>query len=113
VTAALIKEGHVQRAYLGIAGQSVTFQPGFVRRFGLPFKGGVLVAEVVPGGPAARAGIQERDVVLSLAGQPTPDVDDIHRLLTVEAIGQPLPVQVLREDQVKELVVTPMKAPRE
>jgi putative serine protease PepD len=85
----LIASGHVQRsgrAYLGIEIAS--------RLQG----SGVAVAGVQPGGPAAKAGMRPGDVIVSVAGKPTPTADDLATVLAGLRPGQKVPVEVMRAD---------------
>jgi len=74
-----------------------------------PFTGssGVLVTEIVEGGPADAAGLRVRDVILELGGSVVSSVDDLHRVLTQEAISHETTVSVLRNGQLMSLRVTP------
>ena len=85
----LIKYGHVvnsHRAYLGIAiGGDVA-------------GGGVYVAQVTPGGPAASAGIQPGDVITSINGQPTPDFATLSQVLANLQPGQKVKVGITHQD---------------
>ena len=71
---------------------------------------GVLVAEVVPDGPAARAGLRPRDVVMGIGGQPVSSVDDLHRFLDEHPAGT-FSAQVIRDGQPVELAVQPKEPP--
>jgi putative serine protease PepD len=57
--------------------------------------GGVLVAQVQPGGPAARAGVKAGDVIVSVAGQSTPTTDVVSSVLATLRPGETVPVQIL------------------
>jgi S1-C subfamily serine protease len=65
----------------------------------------VRVREVAPGSPAAAAGIHVGDLVVSIGGRPARAVDEIHRILAPVAIGERIPVVVLRGTRLEELVV--------
>ena len=106
VVSAIIKEGRVPRAYLGFAGQPVRLGREIAERVGL--ESGVAVHEVARNGPAAEAGLGEGDVILSLDGTPTPDVDAVHRVLTGDAVGRNLPLTYLRRERIVESVVAPV-----
>jgi S1-C subfamily serine protease len=109
VVAALMKEGRVRRAYLGLAAQPVRFNPALAQRLGQ--ESGVLVQAAAPGGSAHEAGLREGDIILSLGGTPVLDVDALHRLLSGEAIGKPLSARVLRGERLIEGTVVPTDRP--
>jgi S1-C subfamily serine protease len=56
---------------------------------------GVLVGTVTPGGPAAKAGVEKGDVIVSVAGKPTPTTDDLSTVLGALKPGQTVPVRVV------------------
>jgi len=108
----LLKEGKVTRGFLGISGQMVPLPVRVVRYFNLPQESGVYVMNVAVGSPAGKAGLKEGDVVITLGDHPTKSIDDIHRLLTADAVGKRLDVAVLRGwTQRLEMVVKPGEAP--
>ena len=90
-----------------MAGQNVPLHQRLVRFYKLDAATGVLVIHVEDEGPAARAGVQEGDVIIALDRQNITSVDDLHRLLTAERIGQPLPLTVLRRYERMDLLVEP------
>ncbi len=55
-------------------------------------------------------GIQEGDIILSLDGAPAASVDVLHRLLTDELVGRPVPVTLLRGTDLLHLQITPEEA---
>jgi S1-C subfamily serine protease len=68
----------------------------------------VLVTGIEPDSPAARAGLEEGDVILSFAGKPIADIDTLHRQLTEKAIGVESEMVVLRRNHEKrEVRITP------
>lgn len=111
VAAALIREGKVVRGYLGIAGQPHLLPPPLVRRYKLPAPTGVMINWVAPGGPAARAGLREGDIILAIGPTTVATVDDLHRLLHREAIGQELPIALLRGESLHQVRVVPIPSP--
>ena len=64
----LVTRGRLNRGYLGVAVQELT--PAVARGLGLSVEGGILVADVTPGGPAAQAGLQRGDVITGIDGKP-------------------------------------------
>lgn len=109
VATQLITRGRVRRAVLGLAGQNVPILRRVVRYHDLPRESGVMVISLEPNGPAARAGLREGDVILSLDGQPAGAIDDLHRLLGEERIGRPARLGYLRGTQRGEVEVTPLE----
>ena len=107
VAAELIRAGKVRRAYLGVGGQSVPILRRLAVHHGLESERGVLVAQVEPGGPAARGGLREGDIVVRFAAQRVEAVDDLHRLLTGDRVGRAVPVEALRGVERLTLVVEP------
>jgi S1-C subfamily serine protease len=99
----LMRDGRVARGWFGIAGQTQGLSAALVRRLELKTRSGVLVISVVEGGPAAAAGLRPGDVVLSVNGAATPNVDAIHSALNRETIGRRLPIEALRDGRIAKL----------
>jgi len=110
VAGKLIKEGKITRGRIGVAGQTVPVRRRLVRFFDLPQESAVLVAGVEAGSPAAQAGLLSGDLLVSFDGQPLPDIDTLHRLLTEQRIGQPCRLGVVRLTRRFEVEVTPAAA---
>ena len=92
---ALMKEGRVRRAYIGIVGGSRPLPPRISSRLGR--EKGIEVVEVVSGSPAARAGLRAEDLIVEVDGEPMGDVGDLQRLMVAERIGQGVEVRVVRD----------------
>ena len=105
IIAALIRDGRVRRAYLGIAGGTRPLPPRAAHATGQDR--GVEVAEVVPGSPAAKVGLRKGDVILTLGSLTIEDVGALQGALTDEAIGQSLELTVVRAGLTISLAVTP------
>lgn len=105
IVGALMTEGRVRRAYIGIAGGARPPTPRDRARIGRD--SAVEVTEVVPGAPADRAGVRAGDLVVEPAGRPVESVDDLQRMMTSGAIGVALPVEVLRDDGGHRLEIVP------
>ena len=106
VAIALIREGRVRRAWLGIGGQTLALPRRFVRHFGLPRESGVRIESIAPDSPAARAGCRTGDVLVRLDDAPIGTVDDLQRVLGADAIGRRVALAVLRSDRIVQLDVT-------
>jgi S1-C subfamily serine protease len=111
VVSQIMTYGRVRRGHLGLIGQQRPLARHLVRRFRLTAELAVEVVAVERGGPAARAGIREGDLIVALAGEPTSGIDEIHRLLAELPIGEPLSIVILRGEERKELQVIPVEAP--
>jgi S1-C subfamily serine protease len=109
IIGALMRDGRVRRAYIGIAGGPRPLPPHARAR--LARGEAVEVVEVVTGGPADRAGLRAEDMIVELGGQDVERVDDVQRMMTEAAIGQPMPVRILRGDRWLELDLRPVQLP--
>jgi S1-C subfamily serine protease len=105
VISALMSEGRVRRAYLGIAGGPRPVPPQARRLAGLDSC--VEVVEVVDGSPAARAGMRPEDLILEVDGTSVGRVEDLQRLMVAEMIGTEVNVRVLRQGRELELALVP------
>jgi S1-C subfamily serine protease len=104
IIAALMGEGRVRRAYIGIVGGSRPLPP----RFAAEGDGSAVeVVEVVEGSPAARAGLRPEDLILEVDGRAMSDVGDLQRLMVAERIGRPLEVRVVRGGREVALRIVP------
>jgi S1-C subfamily serine protease len=110
VSVALIHEGRVRRAWLGIGGQTLALPRRIVRHFDLARDSGVRIEQVESGSPAADAGLARGDVIVALDEQPVATVDDLQRLLGAGAIGRSVAVRVVRRDRVVHANVIPIDA---
>lgn len=105
IIAALLKDGRVRRAYLGVVSTPSRLSASGVIRTGQ--RDGLRVVEVLAGSPADRAGLQAGDFILTAGSRPVSNAESLQKLLFAEAIGQPLPVRVLRDGQELDLVAVP------
>ncbi len=104
IISALLQAGKVRRAYLGIAGTPAPLPPRLVAA---GQRQGLRIVEVVPGSPAQRAGLRTGDLLIQAAGQPTTSAQALQRLMLEAAIGQPLPLTVVRSDALVDVVAVP------
>ncbi len=105
IISALMKDGRVRRAYLGLVSTPEPLPAPLQERFGR--RSGLRVAEVVSGGPAARAGVRPGDLLVSAGGHPVQKAQDLQRLMFGEAIGQPLPITVMRNGALVDVIAEP------
>ena len=103
----LLQGGVVRRGYLGVGAQTAPLPLRLARQLGLDQRSAAFVTSVDTGGPAARAGLRDGDLVLELGGQTITGVDDLHRVLSDETPGRSLELRILRHTRLERLVVTP------
>jgi S1-C subfamily serine protease len=102
---ALMKEGRVRRAYIGIVGGSRPLPPKISSRLGRDK--GIEVVEVVTGSPAALAGLRPEDLIVAVDGEAMADVGDLQRLMVAERIGQGVEVDLVRDGTFLKLDLIP------
>jgi serine protease Do len=103
VMESLIKYGKVTRGYLGVMIQDIT--PALASQFDLKNDKGALVGDVVPDGPAAKAGLKSGDVIEKFNGKPVTDSRHLKFEVACVAPGEKVPVEVLRDGSAKTLEV--------
>jgi S1-C subfamily serine protease len=105
IIGALMRDGHVRRAYLGIVSSPMPLPQAVRTRFGRAT--GLRVVEVVPGGPAERAGIRVGDLLISAGGKPVTGAQDLQKLMFDDAIGRPLAITVMRNGALVDVIAQP------
>ncbi len=87
-------EGKISRGWLGVAMEEVP--EGSAKELGLDLPAGVMVAEVVPGSPAQRSGLQRDDVIVRWDGHKVADPMDLSRAVAKTKIGAKVEVGLIR-----------------
>lgn len=105
VTSEILTHGRVRRRQLGIVAGSIQLARAVVRQYDLLSEHAVLVSEVVPGTPAAQAGIREQDILIAMNDRIVESVDDVHRLLTLVPLDTPIELELLRNDRRLHVVL--------
>ncbi|XYH96984.1 trypsin-like peptidase domain-containing protein [Sorangium sp. So ce1128] len=93
----LLRNGRVERAWMGVGLQDLTPQLAAAMRS--PPRAGALVNAVTPGGPAARSNLQPGDVITSVAARPVRDAQDVLRELFNHNVGEAMALDVVRDGQ--------------
>jgi S1-C subfamily serine protease len=101
----LVSSGRVRRAWLGVAGAPAPLPPQVAKRLGQ--RRGLRLLEVVPGSPAAKAGLYLGDVIVSAGGKAVQGVQDVQRLMLGSAIGTRLPITVIRRGAFVDVIAVP------
>lgn len=109
IISALLHDGRVRRAYLGVAGGSRPLPPA-ARRLGGAERG-VEVVSVVTDSPAAQAGIRPEDLIVAVDAMTVQDMADLQRLMTADRIDQALAVQIVRGGHRRTISVRPAELP--
>ena len=105
IVGALMRDGRVRRAYIGITGGARPLPPRAAAKIGRAL--GVEIMEVVAASPAARAGLRSGDIILEVDAHPIEDVADLQRLMVGEALGGPMRVLVWRDGDVWAISLEP------
>ncbi|MGQ9838365.1 MAG: HhoA/HhoB/HtrA family serine endopeptidase [Cyanobacteriota bacterium] len=107
----LINTGRVDHAFLGI--RMITLNPEVVERFNrnpnrpttLTVQQGVLIAQVIPGSPAAQIGLREGDVITQIEDQPIRDAQQVQQIVEATGVGNTLRLRVIQNGQEKAFEV--------
>jgi S1-C subfamily serine protease len=105
ILAALMRDGRVRRAYLGIVGGTRRLPPTLAARLGRT--AGLEVVQLLDGSPAAAAGVRAGDIIVSLDGRPIAGVGDLQRSLVGDLVGRSIDVTLERDGTLAEIALTP------
>ncbi len=100
----LIEKGEVIRGWLGVSIQ--TLSPALARSFGLDRATGALVTQVLPGSPAAQAGIRQGDILLTFNGREIRGVRSLQLLVANTPSGRQADLELLRDGKKLAVKVT-------
>jgi serine protease Do len=109
ISGQLRTQGHVTRGWLGVSIQELS--PELAKSFGLKENKGALVAQVTPGSPAEKAGLQQGDVIVEFDGQAVTESKDLPRIVASTPVGKKVTVKLWREGKMidRPLQVAEMK----
>ena len=105
IVSALMHEGRVRRAYLGVAGAARPLPPRWAEQLGR--KAAMEVSDVVAGSPAEAAGLRRGDIIVEVDARPVEKPGDIQRLMVGTAIDRFMVLRVLRNRQIHTLTAIP------
>jgi serine protease Do len=109
VASQLEEKGHVTRGWLGVGIQDLT--PDLTKSFGLTDKKGALVSQVMPGSPAAKAGIEQGDVILEFDGNAIAESKDLPQIVAATPVDKSVDVKVYRNGKTvdREVKISAME----
>src|SRR5215831_2606952 len=109
VTSQLMDRGKVTRGWIGIAMEPLTAE--LAQSLGLREPRGAVVARVYPGGPAATAGLEKNDVVVTFEGVPVDDYGQLRRLSADAEVGKTVKLEIVRNRERKTIELRVAEAP--
>ena len=110
VMESIIKNGQVVRGWIGVEPQDIT--PELAQSFGLEKTSGTIIAGVLKGGPAEKAGIKPGDVLLSVADKPVSDTVSMLNLVAQLKPGEQVKMSILRKSREATVEVIIGERPR-
>jgi S1-C subfamily serine protease len=112
VAARLIRDGKIERGYLGIAGASSPLPRRLARFHRIAADTCVVAVSVEEGSPAHKAGLKRNDLIVACGAVPIRGIDDLQRTLADEPVGASIAVTVLRGADKLTLQVITTTPPR-
>jgi serine protease Do/serine protease DegQ len=100
----IAENGEVQRGRLGVVGQDLTSD--LASAFELDTNQGVVVAQVMPDSPAAKAGIKERDVITRVNGKSIDDFSELANAIGLKSPGEKVKITLIRNGEEREVQAT-------
>jgi Do/DeqQ family serine protease len=100
----LVKHGEVRRGLLGVTTQDLSAE--LVKAFNLKNKNGAVISRVDNNSPAARAGLEPGDIIVSVNGRPVKNSHDIRNIIGLMQIGDKVELQYFRGDEQRETTAT-------
>ena len=107
ILAALVHDGRVRRAFVGVVGGTRPLPPTLAHELGR--RNALEVVQLLDGSPAAAAGVRAGDLILELDGRPIEGVADLQRLLDDRFVGRRVGLRIAREGRPLELGLTPVE----
>lgn len=104
VAQTLAQQGYIKRGYLGISIQPVQLPAS--QRAGQSQERGLVVVKVEESSPAHQSGLLVGDILVKIDGQPASGSEDVQALLSGDKVGKPVPIEIIRGDQLRTLQVT-------
>jgi S1-C subfamily serine protease len=102
----LLRRGHLPRAYFGVGTQQVQLGEALRQRLATEQRTAVIVVDVQPDSPAARAGLLVGDILVALGGAPIAEPTHLRDVLRPQHVGETLAASIVRGGEPRELTVT-------
>ncbi|MBF0400117.1 MAG: DegQ family serine endoprotease [Magnetococcales bacterium] len=99
----LVQFGEVKRGVLGIQSQDLT--PELAEAFAISAKEGAVVAMVIPGSPAEKAGLKRGDVITKANGHPVHGMADLHNTVGLSRTGEQIVLELIRDGVTQQVAV--------
>jgi serine protease DegQ len=106
----IVKNGSVTRGWIGVEVQEIT--PPIAESFKLGSTRGALIAGVLRGGPADKAGVKPGDILLEVQGKPVADPAGMLNLIAALAPGQSAKLRLKRQSQEVDATITVGRRPK-
>lgn len=107
----LIKSGKASHPYMGIGGRNVSDIAN--GNSSIPVKEGAIILEVVPGGPAEKAGLRKDDIITEVDGSPVADMDELIAAIRQKKVGDNLEITYLRNNSSNQAKLILVEKPRQ
>ncbi|MEZ0343595.1 MAG: DegQ family serine endoprotease, partial [Caldimicrobium sp.] len=102
-------KGKVERGWLGVVIQDLT--PDLAKELGLKVTEGVLITEIIPDSPAAKAGLKEKDVIIKVNGKPVRNASELRSQILILKPGTEVELEIIRNGE-KKIVKATIEAPK-
>ena len=107
IVTALLQDGRVRRAFLGVATAPAPLPAGLATKMGRI--NGVRIVHVEERSPAERAGLRPGDLIVTVGGEPVDDAQSLQRRMFSEAIDVPLPITTFRNGAMVDVIAQPVE----
>jgi len=108
IAVALMRDGHVRRAYLGVGLQNIELSRKLARFHEIENHGATLILSVEPNSPADKAGLHDGDAIIAINGHPINSADDLHRLLLETSDNSSCTITAVRHSQKMDFACVPL-----